>query len=64
MSICKFKSGQAMSIDNKTNLALKKVDQISGKPSDANDSISKAAFRLRRKVDPVTGKPSTADDAI
>ena len=41
-----------------------KVDPVTGKPSNAPNSISESMFRGRQTVDPVTGKPSDAPDAI
>src|SRR5437660_1552979 len=40
------------------------VDPVTGKPSNADNAISYAAFYKRKKVDPETGKPSNADNAI
>src|SRR5438445_660642 len=40
------------------------VDPETGKPSNADNAISRTTFNNSKKVDPVTGKPSNADNAI
>ena len=42
----------------------KKVDPVTGMPSNAPDAISRTIFDKRKKVDPVTGMPSSASNAI
>lgn len=43
---------------------IKKVDPNTGKPSDAEDTITYSAFKRRKKVDPETHLPSTAANAV